>query len=343
MPPYLPGEITDRIIWSVPDVHCGFHSDYKTLLSCALVCQQWHPASRAALLDYVGIHNKAAYDSFIHHVLYSERMTPYLDLTRTLWMHETPAQDDNGLTRREQSWSYRFIHDFAGHFPNLRQLSIWSVDWCSLPPHPSIHGSISRFTALRSLDLHSCRLPSWNTVRRLVTALSPSLNSLTLWDVTCVSARDRAALMHPAARAPSLTTLKLICHWGDEDCLIPFLGWLSHTAARHSLRRLVLSRGGLSQEYMGFLLAVAPVITELDISDISCKVHTSHAPAPDLAGCSFLNHCSFRTELPIPRAGELASARIAVDVHLEVILEQRVSHASQNTFPASSHHASSLP
>ena len=96
-----------------------------------------------------------------------------------------------------------------------------------------------------------------------------------MWDVTCASARDRAAVIHPAARAPSLTTLELICNWGDEDCFVPFLNWLSHTAARHSLRRLVLSRDGLSREYIGFLSAVAPVITELDINAASCKVHTS--------------------------------------------------------------------
>ncbi|RPD78537.1 hypothetical protein L226DRAFT_568158 [Lentinus tigrinus ALCF2SS1-7] len=127
MPPCLPGELTDKIISLVPNG--SEHSDHNTLLNCALVCQEWLPASRMALLQYIRLDSKAAYDSFVQHVLRSERIAHCLDSTHVLWIHEPPRVVESG--NRGLPWSQRFIHDFAGHFLNLQKLSVWNVDWLS--------------------------------------------------------------------------------------------------------------------------------------------------------------------------------------------------------------------
>ncbi|KAI0697751.1 hypothetical protein C8T65DRAFT_552195, partial [Cerioporus squamosus] len=80
----LPGEVTDQIISLVPERRYTFHGDHQTLFSCALVCQEWLPASRVALLEDVHLGSKAAYKSHVEHVLHPERINHYLQLTRIL-------------------------------------------------------------------------------------------------------------------------------------------------------------------------------------------------------------------------------------------------------------------
>lgn len=165
--------------------------------------------------------------------------------------------------RRDQPWTHRFIHDFAGHFPNLEHLHISHVNWRSDPPHPSVHMAISRFASMRKLVLQGCDLPSWHMLRRIITALSSSLTSLALWDVTCpVTGEGVKVLLHPAASALSEFTFSR--RLNDGNCLEPFMRWLSHTPTRSSLRRLLFSqRHGLTTEETAFLTSIAPGLSEL--------------------------------------------------------------------------------
>ncbi|RDX48110.1 hypothetical protein OH76DRAFT_699926 [Lentinus brumalis] len=90
MPRYLPGELTDRIISLVLGSTDGSdYNGYQALLSCALVCQAWLPASRSALSDCIRIDCRAAYDSFVQSVLPSEQWLPYLQSTRVLWIDQS--------------------------------------------------------------------------------------------------------------------------------------------------------------------------------------------------------------------------------------------------------------
>ncbi len=259
MPPRLPGELTDRITWLV--------SDYRTLLSCALVCQEWLPASRTALLDCVRLNRKPGYDSFIKDVLGSEHMYPYLRTTRAMWIDQRLARGSLVLT--EQPWSYRTIHEFSGHFPKLEHLRLSDIDWNSpkhWQPHPSVHLAIRGFTSLRKLELMWCQLPSWHTLRRLVMALSPSLTFLTLLNVSCPSPHGEAPAFVYCATA-SLHKFELIGVPSifSNQGLEPFLRWLSYSCPSNSLRRLVFSEPKLSTEYGGILTRIVPGLVELCI------------------------------------------------------------------------------
>ncbi|RDX44379.1 hypothetical protein OH76DRAFT_1305780, partial [Lentinus brumalis] len=74
----LPPELTDRIIGFVGTL------DKKTLCSCALVCRQWLPASRLALLYYVRVDSPRTYELLVSRVLHSDGARPYLADVRVL-------------------------------------------------------------------------------------------------------------------------------------------------------------------------------------------------------------------------------------------------------------------
>ncbi len=235
------------------------------MLSCALVCQEWLPASRTALLDCVHLNRKPGYDSFIKNVLSSEHMYPYLRTTRAMWIDERLAS--GGLVLTEQPWSYRTIHEFSNHFPKLEHLRLSDIDWNSpkhWQPHPSVHLAIRGFTSLRKLELMWCQLPSWHTLRRLVAALSPSLTFFRLLNVTCPIPRgDAPALVYHATASLHEFELIGVPSISSNRGLEPFLRWLSYSCRSNSLRRLVFSEPNLSTEYGVILTRIVPGLVEL--------------------------------------------------------------------------------
>ncbi|RPD75619.1 hypothetical protein L226DRAFT_50144 [Lentinus tigrinus ALCF2SS1-7] len=265
MPPYLPPELVDNIIASITDE--SLPQLNRILLKCALICRDWLPASRSRLLQFVDLTSATAYNSFVDNLLHPPHSNPYLAATESVWLTDPSGHSPSG---ERQQWTHRFIHDFAGHLPNLESLTIENADWISRPPHPHAHLAISRFSLLKELSLYDCKLPSAHMLRRMVSVLS-SLENLQLVNVTWPHARggDLATCYRDSART-ALKTLYLMKYRVD-DCLAPFLHWLSHTPTRGSLRDLSFrfARADTSlhaHEYMGFVEAVTPGLVKLDIS-----------------------------------------------------------------------------
>ena len=272
--PQIPQEIIDTIINYVTDD--SLNQRNETLLQCALVCRDWLPTSRSQLLNFVDLTSARAYNSIVDNVLQSSRMRPYLVSTKSAWL-EDPSKHDEPSPQEgvRQPWTHRFIHDFAGHLPNLESLTIENAHWTSCPPHPSAHLATSRFTSLTELSLSDCRLPSAHMLRRMVSAL-PFLNTLRLTKVSWSPARGGLPLSERGdadlVRGPALETFYLVCSRGDDDCLVPFLDWLSRTPTRTSLRNLSITsmRTDISpltnDACMAFVETVAPGLVELDVS-----------------------------------------------------------------------------
>ncbi len=276
MPPSLPPEIIDEIIASISDE--TLRESNRTLLNCALVCRDWLPASRSQLLNFLDLTTNTAYDSFVENVLHSDRLEPCLASTESVWLTD-PSEYDEPPTQGDaaRGWTYRFVHDFAGHLPNLESLTIEEADWTTgRPLHPRAHLALSRFSSLKQLSLSDCKLPSAQTMRRMVSTLSGSLEELELTNVTWPIARgETSATYATRVPGPALNTLHLSCRRGDNDCLAPFLRWLSHTPTRSSLRDLSFrsTRTDVSphaNDYMAFVKTVAPRLTELNISLSMC-------------------------------------------------------------------------
>ena len=272
--PQIPPEIIDTIINHVTDD--SFNKRNETLLKCALVCRDWLPTSRSQLVNFVDLTSARAYNSIVDNVLQSSRMRPFLVSTKSAWLEDPSKRDEPSAQEGgQQPWTHRFIHDFAGHLPNLESLTIENAHWTSCPPHPSAHLATSRFTSLTELSLSDCRLPSAHMLRRMVSAL-PFLNTLRLTKVSWSPARGGLPLSERGdadlVRGPALETFYLVCSRGDDDCLVPFLDWLSRTPTRTSLRNLSITsmRTNISpltdDACMAFVETVAPGLVELDVS-----------------------------------------------------------------------------
>ena len=242
-PPRLPPELIDDIIAHVVDK--------PALLACALVSRNWLPASRCQILARVYIASKRAYRSFVDNLLLSSSLQPYLVSTKSLVL-EDPSKDDKGQPqgpvseRDPQSWTYRFVHEFAGHLPKLEVLEIWGADWIIRPPHPRINLVMSRFSSLRELVLWTCNLPSSQMLRRMVSALSTSLLVLDLHGTKWPSAHhDHLSAYIARTPGPALTRLRISSPDEDSDSVAAFLRWLSFTPTQRSLRYFDLRSGAV--------------------------------------------------------------------------------------------------
>ncbi|TFK80074.1 hypothetical protein K466DRAFT_504522, partial [Polyporus arcularius HHB13444] len=77
--PTFPTELTDEIITWIPAVCLNrVQERYRTLLSCALVCSAWLPASRYQLFQELHIDTPERYDLLVSRVLHSEKMRTHI-------------------------------------------------------------------------------------------------------------------------------------------------------------------------------------------------------------------------------------------------------------------------
>ena len=142
----LPPELTDRIIRDV---------DHRTLPACALVCHSWIPASRYALFREARVRNSTSYDLLVSRVLLSESMRPYLSFVRKMKL-----QNGHGSHMRREPW-LSFFQLFVGHLPNLNTLVLGGTSWEEHPPHPNTSLLSSTFTSIQTLELRTCKFPSF--------------------------------------------------------------------------------------------------------------------------------------------------------------------------------------
>ncbi|KAI0736036.1 hypothetical protein C8Q76DRAFT_792510 [Earliella scabrosa] len=207
-------EITDEIIsYLVGDPH--------TLLSCALVCHDWLPASRRCLFEEVRVRQFVQYQTLVKRVLHSQDLQQWLSRVRSFELWETPGSLWN---------SQQFIFHFARHLPSLSRLALYHVNWDSRSSHPRTYLMMSGFPRLQVLELYRCSLPSFSALRRLISSL-PGLRELTTLHVQWPPASVAIATNHTSHGGPAIVAL-----WTTGDVDDSLLTWLVQTPSKMSLR-----------------------------------------------------------------------------------------------------------
>lgn len=166
MPPYIPGELTDRII--------GFLHDPRTLCNCSLVCRAWLPASRYALFHTIRIRNAAQMGSLADR---AETMGPYLAATRIVRLRASGGARSTILTL------HAFLSVLHGCFPGLEALRVYAV---KISPDTSIRldpSLLSQFARLKEFYLNDCFVPPLYDLLRIIAAL-PALERLYLFSIS---------------------------------------------------------------------------------------------------------------------------------------------------------------
>ncbi|KAI0741291.1 hypothetical protein C8Q80DRAFT_126877 [Daedaleopsis nitida] len=261
---HIPGEITDQIISFVwPDCH--------SLCACALVRRSWLPASRLHLFYSLDISSGARYDHLLTQVIPSKKLNPWLASVHELRLcgYLDIRVDDPSNGTNDSRRVHRFIHDFAGHLPNLRSLQLVYLDWHLCPPHPSAYLAISRFSLVREVVLNYCEFPSFNVFRRLIVAL-PSLAELSLKYSSWPSTSNIFPPPAYSQRRPVLTRLRVVSVAG-ADYVDDLLRWLLQTPSRSAIQDLafmsISRRRHVSWRHchMSFLQSMSSSLTSLDI------------------------------------------------------------------------------
>ncbi|RPD60489.1 hypothetical protein L226DRAFT_386961 [Lentinus tigrinus ALCF2SS1-7] len=237
--PPLPPEITDEIIAWVAIGVCA-NERAKTLLSCALVCSVWLPASRRLLYEDIEIKSgrKAA------RLLRSTSALIYLHSTRFLTLSSSFSSPNRA-----------FLHELAGHVPNLFGLAMTEFDTYLMPPRSV--AIMSRFSSVRALSVKWCFISSFKVFRRTISSL-PSLAYLMIEFLTWPkpSVHLSHLLLHGASNSsrPALSTLSI--HSGKEPVarwyLQQLLAWLSNTPTSSSLRKLYVNVNPRASRPPGF-------------------------------------------------------------------------------------------
>ena len=105
-------------------------------------------------------------------------------------------------------------------------------------PHPSAYLAVSGFLSLQTLGLYWCTFPSFNAVRRLITAL-PSLTVLRMIEVDWRQPQHNLVVTPPhiGSGRPAIVELSLFLRAVQYQHVS---AWLGVTPSRASLRRLSL-------------------------------------------------------------------------------------------------------
>ncbi|PIL29006.1 hypothetical protein GSI_09053 [Ganoderma sinense ZZ0214-1] len=260
MPPFLPCELTDIIIFHVDDAN--------SLCSCSLVCHDWVAASRHCLFSDAHMLSPSQYDALVNRVLRSESMYPWLSSMRTL---ELDCEDGRWFKKRNGGPRYRFFHEFAGHLPNLHLLSLVGLDWVRSPLHASTPSALSQFPSLVELRLENCTFQSFDMFRRILVAI-PNLSTLMLYAVQWPSQPNGllpGSRMLPQRR-PCLVAFS-IQFYAKNDCAGTLFDWLVNcTPSRSTIRQLRFTLGGspsasIKPEHAQFLESVSASVESLRI------------------------------------------------------------------------------
>ncbi len=227
----LPPEIIAEIV--------GFVStDRETLLSCALVCQDWMSESRTFLFRDIDVYSHETFRSFVSIVLHCERLRPWLTKTRDISIEVFDSIGEGGEPEA-------FISDISECLPGLRTMALASFPrGVSQKVHPQaplrtdLFPALGQFAFLYQLDLDCCAFASFGELKSVLVAL-PALSSLSIFELSCPDSGEPAQSSAPAGpyARPALshlsaTELKTI---GDK-----LYDWLSNTPTRSMLRELSL-------------------------------------------------------------------------------------------------------
>ena len=242
MPSDLPAELTDLIIASVSA------TDRQTLLSCALVCRAWLPASRHRLFAHLIIRDSKTCDLLVNRVLRSDDMKPYLaTATRQLNLVNCDLWP---LGHRPIPMPFFAL--CYGCFPRLETLVLYKA--ARLFDRPTAPLLLAQFTSLKHLEINSSLFPSFVSLRRTISALK-DLETLTLKNVSVQHPMPSSPWSLPSRQAQAWgLKLRRFCATSHLDvseraviCIEATLGWLSTTSAAGRLEKLQLHVSSLQQ------------------------------------------------------------------------------------------------
>nr|VWO95820.1 Rim9 protein [Ganoderma boninense] len=223
LPPEIIGEIINVIYES---------DDRKTLLSCALVCQEWLHESRKFLFRDINISSKETFRSFVRNVLRSERLHPWLTSAHDLWI-----EFFDGVGEEDPE---AFVMEISECLPNLCVMQLTRFpqgqkQTVHLPLRADLFRALGQFTSLHELCLNNCTFASFTELKSLLIAL-PALSSLSMASVSCPdSGDDGRRQLSPTCR-PALSYLS-VAENSPGDILY---NWLSSTPTMSVLRELSL-------------------------------------------------------------------------------------------------------
>ncbi|KAH9950680.1 hypothetical protein B0H21DRAFT_505065 [Amylocystis lapponica] len=227
MDPKLPPDVTDRIIdflWN----------EQKALYCCALTCHGWLPCSRFHLFNGIlTIKSRSAFFALVRTSQMSH-LEPYFALVRTLVIDESCVPNCRSAPQRS------FCHMLGpvlGHrLAELKDLSIQSVDWSTIPVHWSFQIGLTLMPNINTLMLKDCTFSTSRDIQRLVCSL-PYLIELTLHNVRTerhLPSGPQHGSASPGSGYPSgLCSLKLI---GQNDNRV--VDWILSPHAPHPVEVL---------------------------------------------------------------------------------------------------------
>jgi hypothetical protein len=171
----LPAELSDRIVDYL-------HDDPKALRTCSSVCRAWLPAAR--------------YHRWFHTSVERSRIVTFLSLLVDIpdlssYISRLDLFHPSALWRRRMGQTLTACDpetlDFLLNLlPNLRSLEL--KGWCIKDEVIQLTESNPTYRALRDLAFIECDFDTFNTVARLTTSgtstlESTFLNSITLWEI----------------------------------------------------------------------------------------------------------------------------------------------------------------
>ena len=205
--------------------------DRETLLSCALVCQDWLNESRSFLSRDINIYSWKTFRSFVSNVLRADHLHPWLSLTPT---HNIWAQFFYGISDSGDEHEI-FVLEISEHLPNLRFMQLTGFlrgekQKAHLPLRLDLFDALGQLASLRELHLNYCEFPSFSNVH--VAIALPALSSLSISSVSYPNSGDPD--QSPPSPRPSLSYLSVASN-SPGDILY---NWLSNTPTRSVLTEL---------------------------------------------------------------------------------------------------------
>ena len=226
----LPEEMIVCIIDLVP------LEDKRTLYSCALVCRSWFLITRPKLFLDILLDSRRTIDLLVQRVLRSDELNPYLATTRFLRLY-SDRQSNTPVVFAP------FLYTFYGRFPKLEVLFLYGPNTAYAFNRVLEPFLLSQFSNLRLLKLYYCFFPSFNVIRRAISAL-PSLEELDVLGVRVDRVVQAPSSWLPNLRRPSL---RLRCFkyqsfalLHEEDFTEDLMFWLSMTCSPSDIETLDL-------------------------------------------------------------------------------------------------------
>ncbi|KZT64435.1 hypothetical protein DAEQUDRAFT_612247 [Daedalea quercina L-15889] len=224
----IPPEATDKIIDFLED-------NPAALVASSRVHSNWRPRAQWLLFTRIFFRDRQAYGS-MRRVLQSTGR----DSIKKHCEHTTHLEIIDDKTR---PYAHAIPLTFSGLFPTLLSITYRNARWnekIHLHPDPTIFDSLSTFSCVTTLELHTCEFRAFRDFVRFVSAFR-SLRDLTLVRVNL--GKQSLIIIVPTANASLGKELKLnrfhVEHLvSEETALTELLCWLVLTPSGQTVKEL---------------------------------------------------------------------------------------------------------